>query len=100
MFEGFNRHRNNDALDFIRDALRRKGNQKLLQVVDSFIRWSRAAETAFANPGREITVKLCRKPEILDELSRFKPEEFLRRHPSGKDRNYRLLFDGEELYIR
>ncbi|HAK45834.1 MAG TPA: hypothetical protein DCO79_07945 [Spirochaeta sp.] len=104
LFESFSRHRNNDALDFIRTEFRRSGKKNLqqvnlLQVVESFIRWSRAAESAFANPGREIRVKLCRKPEVLDKLVQNSPEDFLRRHPSGKERSYKIFFDGEELYI-
>ena len=99
LFSNFSRHPNNDVLDFIKTSFRKSNKHRLLPVVESFIRWSRAAETAFANPGKEIAVKLCRKPELLDEMSRISAEDFLRRYPSGKDRNYKLIFDGEELYI-
>ncbi|MDC7226515.1 MAG: B12-binding domain-containing radical SAM protein [Spirochaetales bacterium] len=99
LFEAFNRHRNLNVLDFIRAEFYSNGRQKLFPVIESFILWSRTAEQAFANPGREFPVKLCRRPEILDELSGCSPEAFLKRHPNGREKTYTIFFDGEELYI-
>lgn len=99
LIENFSKHRNDNALDFIKSEFRRKNKTRILPIVESFIKWSRTAESAFANPGKELHVKLCRKPELLDELVHCSAEEFLRRHPFGKDRSYNLYFDGEELYI-
>lgn len=99
LFEQFSKQRSNDAVKFIQAEFRRKNRTGLLPVIESLINWSRAAEVAFSNPGRSFQVKLCRKPEILDELATTDPETFLQRHPGGKERTYQIVFDGEELYI-
>ncbi len=99
LFEKYTGNTNIDAVVFFRREFHRAGLDHLFPVVDSLIRWSRTAEEAFQNPGKPFQVVLCRKPEILDELSNTDPETFLRRYPSGKNKNYSIYFDGEDLYI-
>ena len=99
LFEQFSKRDGGDPVAFITAEFRRQNKTGLLNVIESFIKWSRTAEAAYANPGRNYQVRLCRKPEILDELASTDAETFLHRHPGGKERNYRIIFDGEELYI-
>ena len=88
-----------DPLKFISREFKLQNKNEYAQVMESFIRWSKAAEKAFQNPGAKINVSLCRKPEILDELAGLSMDKFLRRHPSGKNKSYSLYFDGQELFI-
>ena len=84
---------------FINAELKRNGKSSFIPVLESFILWSRTAEKALNNPGNEYTVKLCRKPEVLDELADVPVQTFLNRYPDGRIKNYRIFFDGDELYI-
>ena len=99
IFEQFSKYRSNDPVDFIIAEFRRQKKTRFLSVIESFIKWSRTAESAFSHPGRSFQVRLCRSPEVLDELSSTDPETFMHRHPGGKERIYQIIFDGEELYI-
>jgi radical SAM superfamily enzyme YgiQ (UPF0313 family) len=99
LFEQFSIQKSSEAVQFIKTEFTRRNRTEFLPVIESLINWSRAAEAAFSNPGRTFTAVLCRRPEVLDELTGTDPETFLRRHPTGKDRTYRITFDGEELYI-
>ena len=88
-----------DPVHFLRAEFRAAGKSELFEIIESFILWSRTAEAAFASPGQTFTAKLCRKPEILDELASMSAAAFMKRYPSGKSKTYRITFDGSELYI-
>ena len=79
--------------------LRRGNKSHLIPAIKSLIDWSRTAETALSNPGKAYSIKLSHKPELLDKLIIMTAEEFVRKYPKIKERNYEIYFDGEDLFI-